>query len=164
MRELWSRFPNTYINEAHNGYIEVYLNLGVVGLSLLLFLLYRGYRLSLTAFRRNPYLGSLSLTYMLAAALYNYAEAGFRTLCWPWAFLLLSVLAASAAARIRPNLTLRAALPGGYGTRTDVACEEEVSCYGTAQGRAAMGCRTGLRRKRSDGGAGSGRRSSQGKR
>ena len=40
-------------NEAHNGYIEVYLNLGWLGLGLIALILGQGYRRAVSAFRRD---------------------------------------------------------------------------------------------------------------
>ncbi len=82
------------VNEAHNGYIEVYLNLGWVGLGLIALILGQGYRRAICAFRRDPILGGLLLAYIVTVATYNITEAGFRMLDPPWLFLLLSVAAA----------------------------------------------------------------------
>jgi exopolysaccharide production protein ExoQ len=88
-------FPNLPLNEAHNGYIEVYLELGWVGLSLLGLILIDGYRRSVKAFRRAPALGGLLLAYFLAAITYSTTEAGFRMMHPNWIFFLLAVIEAS---------------------------------------------------------------------
>lgn len=88
-------FPNLHLNEAHDGYIEVYLELGWVGVGLIAFLLIDGYRRSVKAFRRSPALGGLLIAYILAALTYNATEAGFRMLHPMWVFLLLAVTVAS---------------------------------------------------------------------
>jgi O-antigen ligase len=80
------------LNEAHNGYIEVYLNLGWVGVGLISFILISGYRRAAAAFRLNPPIGSLMLAYITAAAVYSITEAGFRMLDPIWIFLLLAVV------------------------------------------------------------------------
>jgi exopolysaccharide production protein ExoQ len=90
---LWLRFPD--INEAHNGYIEVYLNLGLFGVCLIALILAQGYRSAVAAFRRDPVFGSLLTAYILTAAIYSITEAGFRMLSTVWFFLLLSVVTAS---------------------------------------------------------------------
>ena len=90
-------FPDLPLNEAHDGYIEVYLNLGLVGLSLIALILIDGYRRAVKAFRRDPALGGLILAYISAAIPYNVTEAGFRMLSPMWFFLLLSTMAASTA-------------------------------------------------------------------
>jgi O-antigen ligase len=95
LQAVWDAFPNLYVSEAHNGYIEVYLNLGVVGLAAILGVLIHGYRRSVAAFRVNPDLGSLMLAYVLTAAIYSYTEAGFRMLDFAWISLLLAIIGAS---------------------------------------------------------------------
>ncbi|MGA9416131.1 MAG: O-antigen ligase family protein [Terriglobales bacterium] len=80
---------------AHNGYLEVYLDLGWVGVCLIVLILISGYRRGGKAFQRDPEIGSLILTYIVAATFYNITEAGFRVLTPMWIFLLLAVVSAS---------------------------------------------------------------------
>jgi len=80
-------------NEAHNGYLEVYLNLGWIGVTLLAVVLATGYRNAVRAFRQNPDVGRLSLAYFVAAAAYSLTEAGFRMLNPVWITLLLATMA-----------------------------------------------------------------------
>jgi exopolysaccharide production protein ExoQ len=82
-------------NEAHNGYVEVYLNLGCLGLGLIALILWQGYGKSASAFSRDRALGALPIAYVVTAAFFNITEAGFRILSVEWFFLLLSVMAAS---------------------------------------------------------------------
>jgi exopolysaccharide production protein ExoQ len=89
MQKVWDAFPNLFVSEAHNGYIELYLNLGAIGIILIIFILVHGYRRSVAAFRIDPGLGGLALAYVLTAVMYSYTEAGFRMLFFPWSFLLL---------------------------------------------------------------------------
>jgi O-antigen ligase len=84
--------PEILVPEAHNGYIEVYLNLGWVGLGLISIVLISGYRRAIAAFRMNPSVGSLTLAYLIPAAVYSVTEAGFRSLDPIWAFLLLAII------------------------------------------------------------------------
>ncbi len=44
LQKVWDAFPNLYVSEAHNGYIELYLNLGVIGVGLVILILVHGYR------------------------------------------------------------------------------------------------------------------------
>ncbi len=80
---------------AHDGYIEVYLDLGLVGLCLLLSVLISGYRRAVDAFRRNRELGSLVLAYIITGVFYNITEAGFRLMSPSWVFPLLAVVTAT---------------------------------------------------------------------
>ncbi len=79
------------IQEAHNGYIELYLNLGWVGLVLLAWLMVAGYRHAVLALRRDPVEGRLRLTFFAAALIYSLTEAGFRMLSPIWLAFLLAV-------------------------------------------------------------------------
>ena len=89
--------PET-INEAHNGYIEVYLNLGWIGVCLIALILISGYRRVVAAFRLNPPIGGLMLAYIIVSAVYNITEAGFRSPNPMWIFLLLAIVSASGVA------------------------------------------------------------------
>jgi exopolysaccharide production protein ExoQ len=67
------------INEAHNGYLEVYLNLGLIGLSLLVCLLMIAYRnICRVELRSLTSFGSLKLGLWAAAIFYNVTEASFK--------------------------------------------------------------------------------------
>jgi exopolysaccharide production protein ExoQ len=83
------------INEAHNGYLEVYLNLGCIGLFLIALILISGYWRAGKAFRRDPEFGGLMLAYITTCTFYSLTEAGFRILTQSWIFLLLAVVSAS---------------------------------------------------------------------
>ena len=75
---------------AHNGYIEVYLDLGWIGVCLIALILISGYRRAIKAFQRDRELGSLFLAYVATATIYSITEAGFRVLTASWIFLLVS--------------------------------------------------------------------------
>lgn len=92
---LWQLFPNLPINEAHDGYIEVYLELGWVGVGLIGMILVDGYRRAVKAFRYQPELGGLLISYVVVAMIYSVTEAGFRMGDPNWLFFLLSVVEAS---------------------------------------------------------------------
>ncbi len=87
-----------HVNEAHNGYLEVYLNLGWVGVGLIAIVLIGGYKRAVAAFRRDPAIGSLMLVYVAAATIYSITEAGFRLLDPIWIFFLLAIVAAGGIA------------------------------------------------------------------
>jgi len=84
------------IQEAHNGYLEVYINLGWIGELLLLALIFTGYRHILSALRLDPDWGRLRLAYFTATLIYCLTEAGFRMMNPIWiAFLLVIMSTAS---------------------------------------------------------------------
>ncbi len=85
------------INEAHNGYMEVFLNLGWIGVCLISFILVTGYLRACKSLRRHRELASLALAFIMSAVIYNITEAGFRTLSPIWIFTLIAVVGASGA-------------------------------------------------------------------
>lgn len=80
-------------NEVHNGYIEVFLNLGWIGVVLLAFVLIAGYRNVIEAYRRNPEEGRLRIALFFTAATYNCTESAVRIMHPIWIFLLLAAIA-----------------------------------------------------------------------
>ena len=83
------------LNEAHNGFIEMYLNLGWVGVCLISCVLINGYLCGIAAFKRNPHLGGLMLAYIVISPVYSITEAGFRSLDPIWMFLLLAMVSSA---------------------------------------------------------------------
>jgi len=87
---IWARTMEG-LNEAHNGYLEVYLNLGWVGVLLLAGLIVTGYRRVIRAFRRPEDGTVLNLAFFVAALIYNWSEAGFREMSLVWLCFLLAI-------------------------------------------------------------------------
>jgi hypothetical protein len=81
------------MNQAHNGYIEVYLNLGWIGLALLSIVIIGGYRSIITSLRQDAERGSLRLGYLMIALIYNCTEASFKFMTPVWFGFLLSTIA-----------------------------------------------------------------------
>jgi exopolysaccharide production protein ExoQ len=65
------------INESHNGYLETYLNLGVIGVFLVGAFLVTSYKSICKSFKSSPILASLSLALWTVAIFYNMTEAAF---------------------------------------------------------------------------------------
>jgi exopolysaccharide production protein ExoQ len=82
------------LNTAHNGYIDAYLNLGLIGIGLIALIFISGYMRASSAFRRDQDIGALILAYLVTSAVYSVTEAGFRMLTPSWIALLLSIVAA----------------------------------------------------------------------
>jgi O-antigen ligase len=92
LEELWGRF-GWQPNQAHNGYLETYLNLGWVGVCLLAFIVIFGYRRILDLLRYDPAGGQLRLAFFVVVIAYNFTEAAFKSLHPVWLAFLLSVIA-----------------------------------------------------------------------
>ena len=86
--DIWWWHPN----EAHNGYIEVYINLGWVGITLLGILLITGYRNIIATFRTKPEMAEIKLAFFLVAVVYDFTESAIRTLNPIWILFLLSIM------------------------------------------------------------------------
>jgi exopolysaccharide production protein ExoQ len=88
---------NLPINEAHNGWIEVYLNLGWAGLCFIALLIVTGYKRIISHIRHDPENGSLFLGFLICALFYSFSEAGFRFGTVSWFFSLLVIISAPQA-------------------------------------------------------------------
>jgi len=98
---LWS-IPIVYgITEAHNGYLEMYLNLGYVGVVLLAVMIWTGFRKITLLLQSNPGEGRLCFGYFLIALIYNFTEAGFRSTDLIWIGFILSVVLQTALSPVR---------------------------------------------------------------
>jgi len=80
-------------NEAHNGYIEIFLNLGSLGLALLAGVMVKGYQNIMVALRRNVDTGTLRLAYFVTALAYNFTESAFRMIDPVWIVFVVAVTA-----------------------------------------------------------------------
>jgi exopolysaccharide production protein ExoQ len=79
-------------NEAHNGYLETYLNLGLIGVFLLLGWILDTFRKCRRELIVNLEFGRFRMAYLIAAVLYNVTESGFRRLHPVWfVFYLISI-------------------------------------------------------------------------
>jgi exopolysaccharide production protein ExoQ len=91
LEHVWRLFG--HVNEAHNGYLGVYLELGLVGLAMLLAFLLASYRTICKRLTPFSSLGSLGLSLWTVLLFYNVTEAAFKTsLIWI-TFLLVGITA-----------------------------------------------------------------------
>jgi exopolysaccharide production protein ExoQ len=94
------------VNEAHNGYLEVFLNLGWIGVTLLAVVIVTGYRNIFAAFRRDPVVSRLRLAYFVVGLVYSFTEAGFRMMSPVWLFFLWATISVSELrpSKVRPSV------------------------------------------------------------
>jgi O-antigen ligase len=92
LTELWRKYP-WGPNQAHNGYVEIYLNLGWMGIAFLAVVLAKGYRTVFQAWERHSPFGELRLAYFFVGLLFNFTEAAFfRISASVWIFFLLAII------------------------------------------------------------------------
>lgn len=91
------------IAEAHNGYLEIYINLGWMGVLFLGAMILAAYPKIMVTLRRIPVLGRLALGYFVAGLIYDLTEAGFRMMNPIWTAFLLGVACTFLAFDRRPG-------------------------------------------------------------
>jgi len=92
LAKVWNVY-RFHLNESHNGYLEVYVNLGWIGIVMLALLLVTGYQNLYAAFRRDPSAASLKLTFFVITMVYNLTEAAYRVTNPIWIVFILTAIA-----------------------------------------------------------------------
>ncbi|HTV62235.1 MAG TPA: O-antigen ligase family protein [Verrucomicrobiae bacterium] len=87
----------SFLNEAHNGYLETYLNLGYVGVGLTMALLLATYAKARRSLLANFEWGRFRLAFLFAFIVYNWTEAAFRLNAFP--FFMFFIIAIDYPAR-----------------------------------------------------------------
>jgi O-antigen ligase len=90
LSQIWWRIG--FITQAHNGYLEVYLNLGIVGLLIILGLLISSYRTICRSLTQSAALAPLALASWTLALFYNITEAAFKAPTMCLTFLLGAIV------------------------------------------------------------------------
>jgi len=89
LQTVWSGF--SHINEAHNGYLDIYLNLGLVGLFIFVSFLISSYLTICKRFDRFRNFATFGLAVWTVTVFYNVSEAAFEVgLTWV-TFLLVAI-------------------------------------------------------------------------
>ncbi|HXK95412.1 MAG TPA: hypothetical protein PKV38_17185 [bacterium] len=107
---FWIAGPHIYYaheqwhaNEAHNGYLDVYLELGAVGLLLLGAVIVSGYKKIVRAYSADPVYGSFRFSLLIVILLHNLTETSLCKLNNPlWFLFLLAVLVYPAPSNLSP--------------------------------------------------------------
>jgi len=102
---IWQVFGP--LNESHNGYLEVYLNLGLIGVFLLVGLLIISYRNVCRQFTSSPTLATLNIALWTIMLFYNMTEAAFKYhLMWVTFLLVAIAVPERAKDRVRSVTTV----------------------------------------------------------
>lgn len=89
--------------EAHNGYLEVWLNLGWIGVSLFALVVVSGYRNAVASYSRDPATGSLRMALLVAVLIEGLTEAPFRMMTPTWFLFLWAITDHSMARSLNPG-------------------------------------------------------------
>jgi exopolysaccharide production protein ExoQ len=92
LKKMWSIYW-WHPNEAHDGYLEIFLNLGWVGLILFALMVVTEYRRIISAIRKRQDAATIRLAYFAVALTYNFTESAFRALHPVWIFFLWALIA-----------------------------------------------------------------------
>ncbi len=90
LQEVWQTMPG--VSESHNGYLEVYLNLGLIGVFLIIGLLITSYRKICRRLTPFSSIASFHLALWTIMLFYNMTEAAFKG-GFIWATFLLAAIA-----------------------------------------------------------------------
>jgi exopolysaccharide production protein ExoQ len=104
IEKLW-RMYWWHPRQAHNGYLEIFLNLGWIGVALIGVMITWGYRNISATFRSDPGAGRLKLAFFVVALIYNVTEAAFKTMN-PVGIVFLLAIAVPAFPMRRTNEAL----------------------------------------------------------
>jgi O-antigen ligase len=99
LSELWSRV-NWTPTTAHNGYIEVFLDLGIIGLLILFFLLVQTFKNIIRSFDGDPEFSKLKAVLFMMIFFHNFSESSYGK---PSALLWLLFLLVSIVIRAKPG-------------------------------------------------------------
>jgi O-antigen ligase len=95
------RMAGQFANQSHDGYIEILVNLGWIGVAFLAILIVTGYAKIVRAIRMDAETNCLRLAYVVAALTYNFTEAAFKMQDPVWICFVWAIVSAPMAARMR---------------------------------------------------------------
>jgi exopolysaccharide production protein ExoQ len=94
------RLSGQYVNQSHDGYIEILVNLGWVGVALLALVIVTAYAKITKAVCQDPEANCIRLAFFVVALIYNFTEAGFKMMDPVWIFFLWAILLVPIAPRV----------------------------------------------------------------
>jgi O-antigen ligase len=107
LREIWARMGHTTgFLQAHNGYIDAYLNVGIIGVALIVLAIVAGLLKAHRELEREYAYALLRIALILVAIAYNYTEAAFKPVHNVFVLMLIAILEvprARASRRLAPS-------------------------------------------------------------
>jgi O-antigen ligase len=90
--EVAKKIGYTGITEAHNGFLEIYINMGWIGVGLLIWMIFSAYRRGVVLLRAQPQMGRFRIAIVVANIIFNLSEAGFKNLILAWIVFLMATI------------------------------------------------------------------------
>ncbi len=87
---IWRKFPG--IIQAHNGYVDLYLNLGIIGLLLLVINIFIGFANVFRMLESDYAISMLRIAFIIAVVLNNWTEATIKPVSNMFVILLFGVM------------------------------------------------------------------------
>jgi O-antigen ligase len=94
--------------QAHDGYLEILVNLGWVGIGLLAVLIIHGYGKIMKRFRRDPQRECLAVAFFVSALIYNLTEGAFKMNDPVWICFIMAIMAGA----VKTKAAVQAKLDG----------------------------------------------------
>lgn len=88
---MWTKFA-FHPNQAHNGYLETYLNGGLIGLCLLIAVIFSAGRNLKKELLSRSWVSTILFSFFVTAVFYNWSEALFNKLSPVWFTLLMATV------------------------------------------------------------------------
>jgi len=83
MATIMSNLNTRYLNETHNGYLDIYLTLGVVGLALFIVFLLSSFRKICGEIMGSPHYAAFAVSFWVVTVLFNVTETAVHgTVLW----------------------------------------------------------------------------------
>jgi len=98
---IWSKYPILIPNQAHNGYLDVYLELGIIGLAILLLNTIVIFKRAIASIAIGNEFGIVQLSLLIMVLLYNITESAFRPLHLMW-FIFMVIAFEYTKRRLHP--------------------------------------------------------------
>ncbi len=95
------------LNQAHNGYLEIYLNLGGIGLCFFIMFIVAAYKSISNKLPYDFHYQKIRITFLVIILLINITEAYFKGLSLSWVVLLLIVTETTVAAPETENIQIK---------------------------------------------------------
>lgn len=138
---------NQSVNQAHDGYIEIYLNLGWVGVFLLVAIIAVAYARVVGAIVKKTPLAPLGLALFVVNVAYNFTEAAFKMMHPLWISLFLIAMAVAKAPMERSDSHENSSSVRAKSQRTVVRWKRDIRMGETARSiLAGTGKKFGLSR------------------
>lgn len=89
---LWTKHQWRPVS-GHNGYIDIFMDLGLLGMVLFLFVLVHGYKRALYTLELNKATGNLYFAYLLMIIMHNFTESTFaKAVSFLWILFLFMIV------------------------------------------------------------------------